>query len=412
MSSGGWSSKGFQFFSLRLQLEPVQKKTMSFVPFLRHNMKVIKSIPGGSYTIYHHGLDRLSQDRLHKFFFGDEDRYFPTFEPLRNAVGELFWQEACEPLLAHDKFKQSTNPHLQLVRARAAAVSDQCRYHILELKARFGAKPVVYLDIDAIVSPDFLANYKKYRDTHIRQQALLIATYGRGSGSMQIKHFSNEYQHGCYKVKELALNTSVLLAEPQDMTDADFIVLGALKIAFANVAKLARQGKVIEWSTGLKTAAAALDDLPMPAGLAPPYLFHPISTRESFKDITRSLQLSLTVSLSGTLDIRYGQQVLNAFNGNDSRERSRSPRRGATRVDASSCPPKWKSTWDKIMQRKLALPECDISALDIRACRKTKGRRSGLKSASLQGVQMVHNRLVQKRDKAPRKVGRTAPRPR
>ena len=382
------------------QLEPVESLLSGYAPFLKHNIGVIKCLPGASITIYHHGFDGWVLKKLRFYFFGDCNETFPLLRNLRTSVGNLFWFAAVQPLLEHTLYRQSTNRDLALSRARGSKASNQCRFYIITHLIAHDAAPVLYLDTDAMISPCFAMNYKKYReDKAYSQRGLLIATFGRGSNRLQVHHFSSTYQFGSYQIKELVMNASVILAEPALMTEDDFAVLRAITAAYAEESTYAKVGKTIEWSAAAKRAAVKLDRMKMPPSLAPPHLFHPLSTKENSKDITGFVGDSMVVSLSGCLDEKYGRQLLDYYcNPKGYRDRSRSSRRIVKRITSSSCPSNMKATWNMIMQSKVVLLGCEVSALDVQDA-VVVGKRSGLKSATLAGLRMVSKRLNQRLDK-------------
>ena len=78
---------------------------------------------------------------------------------------------------------------------------------------------------------------------------------------MQIDHFRSEYQHGPYKVKELVMNASVILADPKRMTIEDYAALREVTAAYAEESTQAKAGASIEWSGAAKRAAQRLDKL-------------------------------------------------------------------------------------------------------------------------------------------------------
>ena len=119
--------------------------------FLVHNAAVIKAIPNSKFTIFYHGFEGWKEPSIRKYFFGARGENFPALQPLRSAVGDLFWESNCEPLLRHKQYTQNSNPGLQVERAQASKATNQCRFFILRHMAmcsRVSSPIAVYIDTD------------------------------------------------------------------------------------------------------------------------------------------------------------------------------------------------------------------------------------------------------------------------
>ena len=395
----------YHFFTLWLQRTNPTSSQHPGCQFFVHNAAAIQARPNSTYTIFYDGFQGWPESSIREYFFGAGGDGFPKLQHLRSAVGDLFWNNQCEPLLQHHKYTQNTNADLKVERAQASKVTDQCRFFILRQMAFFSndSTPiVVYLDADVVVNPRFWHVYPLFRgqssyrtNTRHFYGGLLISTYGRGGpGSMQIDHFTGKAWIGGYRVKDLALNASVLLFDPKYADrDKDFKILDALAEGYGSDLQRVAGGKTVEWTAGMRAAAQLLSDLPFPAGLAPPYLFHPISTKETKKNIINDIQDSMIVSLSGNLDARYGQQVIDYFS-----QKSNIVAAPEKRIISSSCPEKLRGTWRNVINGGKLL-DTEKQLLDIRESAKEAGHRSGLKSMNLRGLEMVHKRLGQRIDK-------------
>ena len=335
-----------------------------------------------------------------------------VLKDLKSVAGELFWESAVAPLLDPlTVYYQSTDKSgsLSQVRARASKATNQLRFHFLRIYSEL-ASPAMYLDTDAILSPQFVQNYKAFRaDTAYsrrRECGFLLSTYGRGSGVYQSSHFTKDFRYGPYSQKELVVNSSVLLFDPVYYCDADRVALNAAASAYATETAAARKGRKIEWSAAAKECAAVLEELPSPASLAPPFLLHPLSTKEKSNDPIPAISRSMVVSLSGNLDERYADLILNHYaQAGSARARSRTPRRDETqRVTLASCPSKLKDVFSKVTQKQVRLLDAEAVALDMRTATKEAGSRSGLKEMSVSGLKLLSARLKQQQDKhGPRK---------